>query len=576
MAEASLILPESAQPAFWRRAVRLWHMVRHVPARQMLRRLELTARFRLHAHLPDTALLAPPPAAAAAPPAPLFTPRHLLAPEGHGFTFRQPWGTRPLPRPVDWSLPGRDPLTASWRANLHYMEFLEGVDDALFVALVEDWIARNPRRAPGAFRDGWRPYNLSIRVVVWMQQLAARGAHLPAAFRARAVASLAEQLRFLERHLERDIRGNHLVRNLKALLWAGAFFAGSAEGRHWTELGRELLAAELAEQILADGCHYERSPSYHGQVLGDLLECLTLLGRTDPLRERLGEALDRMALACARLSHPDGGVALFNDGGLGLAYAPAELLAAHAALRPAIAVPPGPFALPAAGFWGLQGTGESLIVDCGAIAPDALIGHGHGDILSFEWSSGGRRIVVDQGTFQYEDGPHRVQSRSTRAHNTVSIDQAEQCDFYGAHRCGRRARPILRSYRPEGAGFSLEGSHDGFDHLPGRPRHVRRIEATPGRLLIRDRIEGMGSHSAEAGLLFHPDCRVEVRDGTARIENGPVAVRLEANVPLRAEPAEWYPNLHTALPARRLRLMVPPGPDGLVVTLRRLDPAAPG
>ena len=36
---------------------------------------------------------------------------------------------------------------------LHYTEFLEEADDATFVATLEDWIAANPWRRPGAWRD---------------------------------------------------------------------------------------------------------------------------------------------------------------------------------------------------------------------------------------------------------------------------------------------------------------------------------------------------------------------------------------------------------------------------------------
>jgi hypothetical protein len=37
---------------------------------------------------------------------------------------------------------------------------------------------------------------------------------------------VAEQLVFLERNLETDICGNHLIKNIKALIWASAYFTG--------------------------------------------------------------------------------------------------------------------------------------------------------------------------------------------------------------------------------------------------------------------------------------------------------------------------------------------------------------
>ena len=96
-----------------------------------------------------------------------------------------------------------------------------------------------------------------------------------------AIESLAAQLIFLEANLETDIGGNHLIKNIKALIWASAFFQGPDAAR-WRKLGLDLLARELTAQILTDGVHYERSPSYHCQRLADLLECRHALGAETP------------------------------------------------------------------------------------------------------------------------------------------------------------------------------------------------------------------------------------------------------------------------------------------------------
>ena len=174
--------------------------------------------------------------------------------------------------------------------NLHYMEYLEEADDKLFADLVRQWIDANPPYSRGYWKDSWNSYTVSLRTVVWMQQLARRGARLDAATREAAVASLAQQIRFLEANLETDIGGNHLIKNIKALLLASAFFDGS-EAERWRALGLRLLAEELDGQVLPDGTHYERSPSYHCQVFADLLECRQALG-DDPLNGALDDALE--------------------------------------------------------------------------------------------------------------------------------------------------------------------------------------------------------------------------------------------------------------------------------------------
>ena len=115
--------------------------------------------------------------------------------------------------------------------NVHYMEYLEVLDDDRFTRIVLDWIAENPLAAPGSWRIAWNSYALSLRTLVWMQQLATRGDRLEAGFRETACRSLVQQLRFLLRRLETDIGGNHLIKNAKTLLWASRFFAGEEAAR---------------------------------------------------------------------------------------------------------------------------------------------------------------------------------------------------------------------------------------------------------------------------------------------------------------------------------------------------------
>ena len=133
------------------------------------------------------------------------------------------------------------------------------------------------RRDRGAWRDSHNSYALSLRVVVWMQQLA----RAPALAGARGRRASPSRYGFWHDNLETDLGGNHLVKNIKALIWASAFFAGP-EAARWRRKGLRLLRRALDEQILPDGVHFERSPSYHAQVFADLLECRHALGARAP------------------------------------------------------------------------------------------------------------------------------------------------------------------------------------------------------------------------------------------------------------------------------------------------------
>lgn len=562
------------------KAGRAFAFARHMPISKLARRVELDIKRRLRDRLAASRTsgavdTAPAPAKAESWPAPLFAPRRHLAPVigagGTTFCFLHRAVTMPADggaTRIDWSAPGDGPAHQLWRMNLHYMEYLEGLDDGAWPGFVRAWLAENGRPGPGSWRDSWNSYTLSLRVVVWLQELARRSDRLPRDIASQIELAAVAQVRYLVENLETDLGGNHLVKNIKALIWASACYTGEEPAR-WRALALRLLARELAHQVLAEGMHDERSASYHGQVFADLMECRHALGG-DPLDGALDTALQHMAQALADLTHPDGGVALFNDAGLSMAYAPGECLDVYARLFGQRPGPRAVFAYSDAGYFGLRSGGTYLVVDCGRIAPDDLPAHGHGDVLSFELSVAGERIIVDQGVYEYVAGEKRHRARTAASHNTLSLEGADQADFFGAFRCGRRPNVTVRAWQPTENGFVLEGSHDGYAHLPGRPVHVRRFDATAEEVRITDRIEGRTDRAARIGFLLHPEVGVSIEGRHAVLTRGASRVQIAADADLACEPAVWWPDMGLEIATHRL--VVAPGASGGAgwVTLFRL------
>src|SRR5262249_13815017 len=143
-----------------------------------------------------------------------------------------------------------------WRYNLHYFDDLNAYDAAQrqewHCSLLSQWVCEN---TPG-FGTGWEPYPTSLRMVNWIKWVLT-GNRLPA----ECIQSLAVQARWLSQRLEIHLLGNHLLANAKALLFAGIFFDG-AEADEWLVRGLRILEREVAEQVLPDGGHIERSPMY--------------------------------------------------------------------------------------------------------------------------------------------------------------------------------------------------------------------------------------------------------------------------------------------------------------------------
>ncbi len=414
-----------------------------------------------------------------------------------------PLGERP-----DWHPSG---TSALWRFTLHYFEWLadlaatgEAGAAARARALVAEWWRVHGGRVAG---EAWHPYPLSLRLVAWLRAapLLLDGAE-PAFVRTFATA-LHVQAGHLAAVLERDVGGNHLVKNLKALALAGACLPG-----HRRRLAPALAALrhQLDRQILADGCHYERSPAYHLQVLCDLVELQAGLGPARP--GWLAAASGRMAVALALFRHGDGGLAQFNDGDEG----DAAVLAAVDRLLP----PPAPVPdLPAAGYWRLERAGMVAILDAGRCCPDDLPAHAHADTLSFELSDGPCRLVVNSGTYAYHDPLWRNRLRGTAAASTVTVDDGDSAEVFGVFRLGRRPRRVVA----EREGWEVSASHDGYRHLG--VLHRRTLSLGPDGLAGEDVVEGAAGRRLTARFHLHPAVAAELDADGARLAVGDRAWR---------------------------------------------------
>jgi len=452
-----------------------------------------------------------------------------------------------------WNDPERPKL---WLYNLHYFDDLDSVDAPArhdwHRELVERWILENP---PGR-GNGWEPYPLSLRIVNWIKWALRTGDMSPVARH-----SLAIQVRYLSGDLEYHLLGNHLWANAKALVFAGLFFTGrEAEG--WLRRGTRLIQRQLQEQVLPDGGHFERSPMYHSIVLEDLLDLIQLdrlnPGRLDkaPLGQ-IQHSVGPMLRWLQIMSHPDGQIALFNDAAFDIATNPSALDDYARSLSIALPAqrPVAPLEVLADSGYIRVTQGQCVaILDVGAIGPDYLPGHAHADTLSFELSLAGERVLVDTGTSTYQPGPERQRQRSTKAHNTVSIDGLDSSEVWGGFRVARRARVHNLSYSDDGGVVVVEASHDGYQRLPNQIRHHRRWRFSPGRIEIRDWLSG-GPASAQAH--WHLGATTQslvMRNQDARLQtSGLVPVTLTfSSTPVSAADDSWHPRFGVSIPKMRL------------------------
>lgn len=427
-----------------------------------------------------------------------FTPIDLQLAEGFPspesnvlgrFTFLNV--ARDLGCPIRWDTPGAARL---WTYHLHYMEwawsFAAHPDQAwarsAFAQLWRSW----EQSAPFGRGDRWSPYVASLRAwsLCGTYDALIQGSDIQPA----VDASLARHARYLRWHIEHDVGGNHLIKNLKALIGLSVFMGDD----RLLAVAAGGLRRQVALQVLSDGGHYERSPSYHCQVLGDLIDIAGLLAAADrPHVPGIAEAIESMQTWLGLMLMPDGDVALFND-------------CVHVGASRLSLLRPGPpsterlTVLAASGYVVLRPNERlHLVADVGDPCPPDLPAHAHADCLSFELAVDGERLVVDSGTSTYAPGDQRAHERSTAAHNTLSVDGADQTEVWGIFRAARLAHGRVESARDDGRVVTVTASHDGYRRLGGSPVH-RRTWRLSDHLEITDEVLGQGRHRVESRLHF--------------------------------------------------------------------------
>ena len=116
-------------------------------------------------------------------------------------------------------------------------------------------------------------------------------------------------------------RQNHYLSDVVGLLYLGALFRETREGRRWLDYGARSLEREMLHQVYPDGVDHEISVSYHRLVTELFLSGAFVLealgfGVSAAFRERLGRMLD----FTGSYTRPDGKVSRVGDADDGRAH----------------------------------------------------------------------------------------------------------------------------------------------------------------------------------------------------------------------------------------------------------------
>lgn len=382
-----------------------------------------------------------------------------------------------------------------WNYNLHYLEFLIPLAAEYYVTEKEKYkqkyleIILSWLEIADSNRDAYAAYTISMRIPNVLIGLELLG-NIAEALKEKIYESLYNQYKYLSRNLEQALLANHYFENIKAVVIASLVF-GELDVYHKYF---DLLLKQIEEQILPDGVHYERSLMYHKIILEDVLRVYIVLQSSghNMDAEKLLPTIKSMAEALGSLERDLNHTPLFNDAGDNIGKPTAALL--EVCRKICKDIDTGKTTFPDAGYYRFDHGNCTVLFDCGDIGPKYMAGHAHNDCLSFELSMDGKSIFANSGTGQYQ-GDMRQFFRSTKANNTVMIDDREQSELWGEHRAARRLGSIKAGISRQGiVGQFKSYQKDGFR---------RQMQWKGNALLILDTVECRDSDRHIARQFFH-------------------------------------------------------------------------
>ena len=397
------------------------------------------------------------------------------------------------------------PISDEWATALlsfGWLRHLRAADSSITRAnartLIDEWI-----RLQGRWNaQAWRIEVLSRRIMSWLSQAPLVLTDADLNFYRRFLRSLTRQVRFLRRRIEDAPDGIVRLQALIALTTAALCMAGQT-GHLRATLRR--LVDELDRQVLPDGGHISRNPQALTELLLDLLPLRQVLAsRNVAPPQALLNAIDRMMPMLRFFRHGDGVFAHFN----GMGTTAPELVATVLAYDDARGTPVANAAH--SGYQRLNAGGSVVLMDTGKPPPVSVSREAHAGCLSFEFSAGPQRIVVNCGMPATNREAWRTVARATAAHSTMVFNDASSCRFLesGSFKrlfagapvlAGPNNIPVTRE-EPNGA-IMVRASHDGYAERFGVIHQRTLMLTTDG-----SRLEGEDTFfPAEGDLMPHED-----------------------------------------------------------------------
>ncbi|GAN59967.1 hypothetical protein ACI01nite_01890 [Acetobacter cibinongensis] len=397
-----------------------------------------------------------------------------------------------------WDNPSWPEAYRRWLQSFEWLRDLRelGAESARIKArsLVATWVS-----IPGPERPVSDPAITGARLASWLSYYEFFAAAADEHFRQSLMAALIMEGRSIMALMPEGADNWHALTALKGLL---AVAVALPEQQDFLHRYLKLIDAAITQQFLPDGSHITRNPENQLQAVREMAEMLSILQTSRlPLPTALMETANRAAPVLRAMRHSDGGLMVFN-GSTERDPNWVEHVLSRASRSRVMAA-----SQPESGYVRLASGRTLLLADAGTAPPAGHDTTAHAGMLSFEFSSGKQRIIVNCGSSSQPGWSQAL--RHAAAHSVLEFKDLSPLDLTAAGGVARRPKVTRNNASLDGAHW-LYMTHDGYSKQGGGT-YTRQIYLGREGQTLRGEETLPGGTRTDFCVRFHlhPDVTIE-------------------------------------------------------------------
>ena len=255
----------------------------------------------------------------------------------------------------------------------------------------------------------WEDFILATRICNWLKNYNFFFSTADAEFKKEIFSSILRQIEHLVKNFSNLKRNSDLIRIIKALIYTSISIPNK---KYYYQIAIFNLKSELSRQILSDGCHFQRNPKIHVNVLMDLLDIRAILNSTKKnVFFDLQNAIKNMSVAYLFFLHKDNSLANFNGTDNVNQKEIKNVISEIPKLKK------NPRELAESGFQRIDTKDTTLILDCGVPKNYDATYKAHSCSTTFELSYKKNKIIINALSSLDE----KI-NRTTAAHSTLTLN----------------------------------------------------------------------------------------------------------------------------------------------------------